>query len=227
MAGKPKPPPIVLGDDRALWERQEGEGSRPYADFLAYRDFGPERSLAKVSQKVGKCLRYVTVLCKRFRWVARVEAWDTEQDRIREEAAKKGLAKATEKQALELELSGNRTLLEAARLAFSQLTQAAEWDQDGLRLRDSKDLDPATAAAISEVSLTYSKDGTLQPKIKMHPKTQMIQKLGEHFKLWDGDGGGNQQNWIMVFIQALQSGALKDQAALAEQKWGPIEWEDE
>ena len=36
------------------WERQEGETSRAYEAFSAYRDLGSARSLAKVGQLLGK-----------------------------------------------------------------------------------------------------------------------------------------------------------------------------
>ena len=36
------------------WERLENESSRAFEAFSAYRDLGPQRSLAKVAETLGK-----------------------------------------------------------------------------------------------------------------------------------------------------------------------------
>ena len=64
------------------WERQQGETSRAYEAFAAYRDMGPDRSQAKLSRKLGKNARTIADWSTRYEWVKRAEAWDAEQDRI-------------------------------------------------------------------------------------------------------------------------------------------------
>lgn len=64
------------------WERLSGESAPAFAAFVRYRDLGPERSLAKVARELGKSTTLVERWSARDHWVARVEAWDVEQDRL-------------------------------------------------------------------------------------------------------------------------------------------------
>ena len=64
------------------WERQEGETAKPFEAFCIYRDMGPDRSLAKVGQKLGKSAALMERWSAQHEWVKRVAAWDVEQDRI-------------------------------------------------------------------------------------------------------------------------------------------------
>lgn len=64
-----------------LWERQAGESAKAFAGFAHYRDSGPARSLRRTHKEVGASFQTVSRWSVGFRWVARVEAWDAEQDR--------------------------------------------------------------------------------------------------------------------------------------------------
>lgn len=68
------------------WERQEGETSKAYEGFCAYRDLGPSRSIAKAGQKLGKNKVTLERWSTENEWVKRVAAWDAEQDRIARQA---------------------------------------------------------------------------------------------------------------------------------------------
>lgn len=65
-----------------LWERQEGETPRAYEAFCIYRDLGPNRSIAKTVQKLGKNKTTLEQWSAKYEWVKRATAWDAEQDRI-------------------------------------------------------------------------------------------------------------------------------------------------
>lgn len=65
-----------------LWERQENESTRAFEAFCAYRDLGPNRSIAKTVRKLGKNITTLTEWSSKFEWVKRATAWDDEQDRI-------------------------------------------------------------------------------------------------------------------------------------------------
>lgn len=62
------------------WDRQEKESPKAYKAFIAYKDMGPDRSLAKVVEKAGKgktgYLRQLKAWSAKYGWVARAEAWD-------------------------------------------------------------------------------------------------------------------------------------------------------
>lgn len=59
-----------------MWDIQHDESSRAYEAFAVYRDLGPERSLVKAAQKLGKNVTTITQWSTRHDWVARVRAFD-------------------------------------------------------------------------------------------------------------------------------------------------------
>jgi hypothetical protein len=86
-----------------LWERLEGESDRAFARFCAYRDLGPERSLAKLGQahngEDGWSRASLHELSEQWRWSARASAWDDEQDRVRRSANLQAIAEMAARQA--------------------------------------------------------------------------------------------------------------------------------
>jgi hypothetical protein len=76
---------------REPWERQENESVQAFEAFQLYRDMGTERSLIKVEQKLDKSHNLIGRWSKNHKWVARVEAWTDEQDRITRENLSKGV----------------------------------------------------------------------------------------------------------------------------------------
>lgn len=81
------------------WERQPEETSKAYAAFCAYRDLGPERSLAKAGEVLGKNPGGLEEWSSKNEWVKRSAAWDDEQDRIARQAQLKEIAKMRERHA--------------------------------------------------------------------------------------------------------------------------------
>ncbi len=64
-----------------LWERQAGEGVKPYEAFCLYRDMGPSRSTTKVAEKLSKSEQLIRRWSAAYDWVKRAGSWDDEQDR--------------------------------------------------------------------------------------------------------------------------------------------------
>jgi hypothetical protein len=64
------------------WERLVKESAPAFAAFVRYRDMGPDRSLARVARELGKSTTIVERWSARDHWVARVAAWEVEQDRL-------------------------------------------------------------------------------------------------------------------------------------------------
>ena len=102
---------------------------------------------------------------------------------LRKENIREYLAKKVAAREEKLDLSAERTLEELARIAFADIRNAVTWSvtEDGTDVvfKDSDELDPATAAAISEI--TQLKDGGL--KIKFHSKPQALNVLARHHGL--------------------------------------------
>lgn len=59
---------------RHPFDRQPRESEEAFTAFRAYLDLGPQRSLAKVGQKSGKC-KAMERWSSQWRWVSRVEAY--------------------------------------------------------------------------------------------------------------------------------------------------------
>ena len=78
------------------WERQEGETSRAYEAFSAYRDLGSARSLAKVRQLLGKSTGLMERWSAAHAWVDRVAALEARDEIVRREAVQEYLASQAE-----------------------------------------------------------------------------------------------------------------------------------
>ena len=76
------------------WDRREGESSKNYEAFCAYRDMGIDRSIQKVAEKLKKSTALMGRWSAKYGWIKRAEAWDEEQERIEREAARKDQLKA-------------------------------------------------------------------------------------------------------------------------------------
>jgi hypothetical protein len=78
---------------RKIWDRLDGESTAAYAAFCAYRDMGTDRSLVKVSQKVGKNRTLMERWSCSWNWQNRVWEFDAAEDeRSREQLVRDRLA---------------------------------------------------------------------------------------------------------------------------------------
>ena len=82
------------------WDKQLGESSKRYNAFCLYRDMGAqERSLSKVAKELAGAnkipkrsrITHLKEWSAEDKWVARCEAWDKEQDRIKRAYMEKAL----------------------------------------------------------------------------------------------------------------------------------------
>lgn len=69
-------------EDPELWERQPGETSLKYQQFLAYRDQGRARTLQKAAEVLTKSAGHIRNIAADYDWSRRCHAWDAEQDRL-------------------------------------------------------------------------------------------------------------------------------------------------
>lgn len=71
------------------WERRENESAQAYEAFVAYLNFGADRSVRAVGQKLGKSRALLERWSAAYDWVARAKAYDAElQRQAYEEAVK-------------------------------------------------------------------------------------------------------------------------------------------
>ena len=75
-----------MANNAELWERLPQESMKAYAAFCAYRDLGPDRSMAKAGEVLGKSQGLMEGWSAAYDWVKRATAWDDEQDRVARKA---------------------------------------------------------------------------------------------------------------------------------------------
>lgn len=80
------------------WERQPDETARAFEAFAVYRDLGPNRSIRKTGQALGKNLTTIGEWSVKYDWVNRCAAWDIEQERINRQEMLDDIAKTRKKQ---------------------------------------------------------------------------------------------------------------------------------
>lgn len=67
--------------ERKPYDMLEDETAKAYNAFMIYKNLGPERTIDKVRQKLGRPERYLSQLqtwSTKHNWVERAEAWDKE-----------------------------------------------------------------------------------------------------------------------------------------------------
>lgn len=83
----------------------------------------------------------------------------------------------------EIGVTRERVLTELARIAFVNMKDLATWNESGVRIKPSDEIDEITATAIQEVTETVTQHGgTL--RIKQHDKAKALELLGRHLKLF-------------------------------------------
>lgn len=108
------------------WERQPDESARAYEAFCLYRDMGPDRSLAKVGEMVGKSKAQMEKWSRRHGWVDRVRALEARDEMLRREAVEEHLGRQVEDHARrEAEL--REKALEAREKAMDKALKMLQW----------------------------------------------------------------------------------------------------
>lgn len=69
------------------WERQEGEGVKPYEAFLIYLEMGEKRILQAVADRLHKSYTLIRRWKDAYNWVERCRAWDNYLQREAKKAA--------------------------------------------------------------------------------------------------------------------------------------------
>jgi len=77
----------------------------------------------------------------------------------------------------------DRVIAELARLAFSDIRDVADWDGEGVRVKDSQGMGPKQSACIAEIAETPTKEGR-KLRVKLHGKTRALEMLARHLGLF-------------------------------------------
>ncbi len=79
-------------------------------------------------------------------------------------------------------VTADRVLKELARAAFSDMRNYVDWGPDGVKLKSSSELSPDDAAAVTEVSESFSENGKTL-KFKLAHKDSALKLLAQHVGL--------------------------------------------
>ena len=95
---------FVPAAGREVYERQPGEGPKPWAAFILYRDMGPDRTTDKVRKRLGKTKKSYNSLLEqwsvKFGWRSRIEAQSLEDDRRARDIQSAAVEKAHKEMAM-------------------------------------------------------------------------------------------------------------------------------
>ena len=108
----------------------------------------------------------------------------------------RALIRAAEHDRLEqMGVTQDKVIMELARIAFSDVRAAVQWDESGAIARASKNLTRDEAAAISEViANTDAESGSAHVRVKLYDKLKALEMLSRHLGVFkDGNSGGVQQ----------------------------------
>ncbi|QLA17716.1 terminase small subunit [Desulfolutivibrio sulfoxidireducens] len=92
----------------------------------------------------------------------------------------RAMAERTER----VRIEQDRVVAELARLAFSDVRQFADWDDGGVRIKESEALGPEQSACIAEIVESPGKDGR-KLRVKLHGKTRALEVLCRHLGLFE------------------------------------------
>lgn len=134
MTGELEPLDRKPYDVDPSWSAERAEA------FVMYRDMGVDRNLRGVAQRLDKSLTLIGRWSSADQWPMRVAAWDADQDRIRQEAARKELERVTKKHARAIESTITVLMQPAMKLA----DMIENGDQ-----RLLEDVDPITLANLT------------------------------------------------------------------------------
>lgn len=152
---KDKPGPI-----QAQFDRLAREGAKAYQAFATYRDLPiPERSLATVSQRLGKSKSLCARWSAQFHWIDRVNAWDSQQDQIRRTRVAAEQEKMRERQAQNIRIASQALM--APMLA---LARRAQTTADAFATTSKAELARMACLAARELPRIHEEERTLTAK---------------------------------------------------------------
>jgi hypothetical protein len=82
-------------------------------------------------------------------------------------------------------VSEDRVLEELVKIAFTNVTDHTEWDENGVRVKSSNELSPETKAAIEEVVEYQGENGIKKIKIKNISKAKALELLARKLGMFN------------------------------------------
>lgn len=103
---------------------------------------------------------------------------------LRKPAIQKAIQRAMKERQQRCHVDQDRIIKELAKIAFANIRDIMSWNQHGVTLKDSNELQEPDAAAIAEVSVTFNEYGG-NVKVRMHDKRAALVDLGNHLGIFE------------------------------------------
>lgn len=78
-------------------------------------------------------------------------------------------------------ITQERILRELAKIGFSNIKDVVTWDDKGIHLKPSNEVDGDMLQSVTE---TYLPSGGVKTEVKAHDKTKALEMLGKHLGMW-------------------------------------------
>lgn len=161
----------------AAWDRQTGEGAKEYSYFTVYRDFGADRTLAKVQKTCGISDSHAEKLSNKNQWVSRCDQWDAHLQAIHDralltEAAKAGRERAKAFTALLSSAEAALGEIDLSKANLGQVAAAMKAAADGLRLEEG--------LATENVTMELHDVRAVLSRLPAEVRGSLLRALGEY-----------------------------------------------
>lgn len=80
-------------------------------------------------------------------------------------------------------ITHDRILIEYARIAFAEIGDIADWDEDGVRLKPKRKISKHDRAAVMAIAARNGKKGP-RTHIRLHSKLHALDALAKHLGMW-------------------------------------------
>lgn len=121
---------------------------------------------------------------------------------LQKTSVQEAIAKAQAERSKRTGVTADRVLQELAKLAFSKMSDFAEWDEDGVSFKSSDKLSPDDAACIAEITEQELEiaGGNVRrtKKLKLHDKSAALEKLGRHLGMFKDNLNLNAQIGVQI-----------------------------
>jgi len=112
------------------------------------------------------------------------------------------------------QVTRDMVIREMSRLAFSNIRKFAKWNDDGVKLTDSEELNEDETACVSEVSQSKFSGGSedrpwerTEVKFKLHSKDRALDMLGKHFGIFDEKRFDHEKELIRLKKEEMEAAA--------------------
>ena len=149
------------------WERLQGESSKAFAAFCAFRDYGPERNIRKAvdSTEKDECVRAKRYRvwrnwCSEFKWRERAADFDRYIERIKQEELRKTIEAQGE---MHRRVTGKMLDVVSKKLDTmnpEDLTQGnvTEWVQTAIKAEREAEFTTSRNSSIKQGELNFVQD---------------------------------------------------------------------